>query len=278
MIQELKELKRIISYFDQINKTLSIYKDSNSISLKGLPKELISNLQDLKQIEDYIRGLKIELLEKEGKERKINLITIFREAERLSNEFKPYSAQMDFAFLDTQPNIYSVLAEINNRFETLLSGLREINKDFETDILELNPVDPQEHFEGIATLNKPTLKTNGTKPVKSFSELLTPSDNIDIEKLAEALKNEFKIEKGKPLRLVLEVLKDKSLFDYGYRENTAIYNSMKAHFTQDIGALTGILDKPVLAKVTKDSKDYKAIETRVLKAIKKSKTKNRDAI
>lgn len=273
MIQELKELKRIILYFEQLNNILSTYKDGSSFSLERLPKETLSNLQDLKKIEGHIIGLKLELLSKESKERKINLITIFREAEKLINEFKPFSAQMDFAFLDTQQNSYSVLAEINNCFETLLGGLREINKDFETDISELDPVDLQEQFEGTTAFNEPSLKKSGIKPVKLFSEFLLDKDSIDKEKLSEELKNEFKVEKGKSLRLMLEVLKDQSLFSYGYRENPAIYNSMKAHFCQDIGAMTGILDKPVLAKVTKDSKDYKTIETRVLKAIKKSKNK-----
>ena len=101
--------------------------------------------------------------------------------------------------------------------------------------------------------------------VKTFSEYL---DHNKCEALSKALKNEFTTEKGKGLRLVLEVLKQHNEFSFGYRENQAIYNAMALLFDREIGTKQSIFD----CKIITDDPDFQVIETKVLGLLKTIKT------
>jgi hypothetical protein len=91
---------------------------------------------------------------------------------------------------------------------------------------------------------------------KTFPEYLLHSENI---LLAEKLKSEFKTEKGKGVRLMLDVLIDRTILVVENRKKKTIYLSLKSFFDRDIGTYQGIWDY----KRNGDDLDYKSIEVRI---------------
>ncbi|MBW6480868.1 MAG: hypothetical protein K0B37_15670 [Bacteroidales bacterium] len=77
--------------------------------------------------------------------------------------------------------------------------------------------------------------------------------------LANALKSEFSTEKGKGIRLMLEVLITKKLLVVENRSHKAIFQSLGSFFDRNIGTYQSIWDY----KRSNDQVDYESIETRI---------------
>jgi hypothetical protein len=97
------------------------------------------------------------------------------------------------------------------------------------------------------------------KQPKPFPEYILHPER---ERIAEALKTTFRDEKGKAIRLMIEVLinQPQPLITYGNRAGTSLFNAMKLYFDWYIGTKQSIFDY----KRINDETDYKAIELRVL--------------
>ena len=105
------------------------------------------------------------------------------------------------------------------------------------------------------------------QPPKTFPEYILHPDR---ENIAEALKTTFRGEKGKSIRLMIEVLKDHGLITYENRQRQKIFDAMKLYFDWYIGRRQSIFDY----KRINDIEDYKAIEVRmlpILESIKNNK-------
>jgi hypothetical protein len=98
------------------------------------------------------------------------------------------------------------------------------------------------------------------KSTKSFPQFLLHEKQ---EVLAEKLKMEFKTEKGKKMRLIVETMQshDPALISVGSREKNSLYLAMKTFFSHDIGSYQSIFDYNFSAKT--DKEDLKSIETRI---------------
>jgi hypothetical protein len=101
-----------------------------------------------------------------------------------------------------------------------------------------------EGFNILPTRQPKTGKENNGKksqPSKVFSDYLNHEKK---NKLADELKKEFSIEKGKGIKLMLKALEEFSpkILIRGSRDNTAIYKSLKTFFDRDIGSKNSILD------------------------------------
>jgi len=103
----------------------------------------------------------------------------------------------------------------------------------------------------------------GIQALRTFPEYILHPEH---ERIAEALKTTFRGEKGKAIRLMLDVLADqpKPLITYENRQRKKIFEAMKLYFNRDIGSRQSIFDY----KRNNDMTDYKAIETRVLYILK----------
>jgi hypothetical protein len=103
--------------------------------------------------------------------------------------------------------------------------------------------------------------------VKTFPEYLLLKEPV---RLATLLKTEFNVEKGKGVRLMIDVLKDMGILTIENRKRKAIYEALKIYFDRDIGSYQGIFDY----KRDKDKPDYESVKERiafVLTNIKKEK-------
>lgn len=145
--------------------------------------------------------------------------------------------------------IYSTLSDIElNSFNypALLRGV------IQTKLLEW-----AEYYEKIKAPATGTTET--PKPPKTFPEYILHPDR---ERIAEALKTTFRGEKGKAIRLMIEVLNNQPqpLITYGNRQGKSLFDAMKLYFDWNIGTRQSIFDY----KRINDEPDYKAIETRVL--------------
>jgi len=94
-------------------------------------------------------------------------------------------------------------------------------------------------------------------PAKSFSEYILHEKNI---KFAEALKDEFKTEKGKSIKLIIEVLIKKNMITIENRQRTKIYKAIQTYFNRDIGTKQSIFDYQYKEK---DKPDFESIELRI---------------
>ena len=114
--------------------------------------------------------------------------------------------------------------------------------------------------ESVSSTRPPeTTKDLKPKPVKTFSEYFLPQYR---ESLPEKLKNEFKTEFGKNVRLLIEVLKDRNIIAIEGRGKKGFYNAMKSYFERDIATYPAIFDvKP--EKDGNDEPEYSAIIKRV---------------
>ena len=81
--------------------------------------------------------------------------------------------------------------------------------------------------------------SENTEPEKSFPKFLIHEKP---DQLASDLGNEFNSEKGKSIRILLEVLKQKNILHINYRENTILHKAMKAWFKQNIGTKQSIFN------------------------------------
>lgn len=111
----------------------------------------------------------------------------------------------------------------------------------------------------VSVLSNPLLNNSNTASKDSlFIEYLFHPQK---EELANLLKTVFKDEKGKVLKVLIEVLKEKKILAFGNGEFHRFYNSMKEFFGWNIGSYNSIngfhFDK-VLHKV-----DYDAVKTKV---------------
>ncbi|MBD0331680.1 MAG: hypothetical protein ICV66_03415 [Chitinophagaceae bacterium] len=89
--------------------------------------------------------------------------------------------------------------------------------------------------------NISSTKADGNLNQKQFPEYLLHEKR---EQLAEKLKDEFKTEKGKSIRLMIEALKSNKppLITIAYKEASALYRAMKSYFVRDIGTYQSIFD------------------------------------
>ena len=88
---------------------------------------------------------------------------------------------------------------------------------------------------------------------KSFPEYLV---NIDKEKFAEILRLNFNTERGKNIRILIDLLKDNNppLLAINNRRNNEFHSSMNDYFSQDIGSYQGIFNKPVTDSIFEEDK------------------------
>ena len=77
---------------------------------------------------------------------------------------------------------------------------------------------------------------------------------------AELLKDEFKIEIGKSLKLMINVLIKKGMFTIENRQRQNIYNAMKKYFNRDIGTKQSIFDYKY---VPVGNPDFESFELRI---------------
>ncbi|KAF0202240.1 MAG: hypothetical protein FD170_1966 [Bacteroidetes bacterium] len=103
-------------------------------------------------------------------------------------------------------------------------------------------------------------------PAKTFPDYILHPQK---KRIAEALKDTFTGEKGKTIRLMIEVLKNQPqpLITYDNRQRQKIFDAMKLFFNWDIGSKQSIFDY----KRFNDETDYKAIEVKVLYILKSIK-------
>ncbi len=99
-------------------------------------------------------------------------------------------------------------------------------------------------------------------PEKPFHEYILHEKNVQI---AEQLKSEFKTEKGKSIRLIIEVLIKKKMFTIENRQRQKIYDAMKKYFDRDIGTKQSIFDYKI--KEISDRPDFESIEIRIDKRL-----------
>lgn len=111
----------------------------------------------------------------------------------------------------------------------------------------------------------PIQKGNKKNKFKTFPEYLLHPQR---EQLAELLKNEFKTEKGKGIRLMIEVLNknNPSIMNYENRQRSAIFNAIKEYFNRDIGTYQSIFDYKY--NPNNALSDYKNIENRIIFILK----------
>ena len=102
------------------------------------------------------------------------------------------------------------------------------------------------------------------KKIKSFPELLLHDNNY---LLAEMLKSEFNTEKGKSIRFMIEVLKNKQILKLGNRQGTNIYRALKDYFRNDIGSKQSIFNYKL--NMIADEIDIKRFEERIDFILKK---------
>jgi len=110
--------------------------------------------------------------------------------------------------------------------------------------------------ENYKTLSK---KNNLPKPpLKTFPEYILHEKNKEIAKL---IKSEFSTEKGKSIRLIIEVLIKKKMFTIENRQRQKIYDAMKKYFDRDIGTKQSIFDPSINEK--SDRLDFESIELKI---------------
>ena len=103
-----------------------------------------------------------------------------------------------------------------------------------------------------ATSPLPLQSSKPTKKAKEFPAFLIHQQR---EKLAEALRTEFSLEKGKGIRLMIEALKayNPKLIAYGDGDKMALYNAMKSYFNWNIGTYNSIFQYEYYAESNKES-------------------------
>jgi hypothetical protein len=95
-------------------------------------------------------------------------------------------------------------------------------------------------------------------PEKPFHEYILHEKNVQI---AEQLKSEFKTEKGKSIRLIIEVLIEKKMFTIENRQRQKIYDAMKKYFDRYIGSKQSIFDYEI--NEISDRPDFESIELKI---------------
>jgi len=113
-------------------------------------------------------------------------------------------------------------------------------------------------------------KENGYRestPAKTFPEYILHDKSV---KFAELLKSEFNKEKGKSIRLIIEVLIKKNMLTIETRQRTTIFKAMQKYFNRDIGKKQGIFDKTVYNEIN-DRPDFESIELRINTLLSKIK-------
>ncbi len=105
-------------------------------------------------------------------------------------------------------------------------------------------------------------RKNDVKQIKTFPEYILHPDR---ELIANELRVLFKGEKGKSIRLMIEVLKNESnpLITYENRQRNEIYKAMKIFFNWNIGTYQSIWDY----KRINDEIDYEAVKIKVLQIL-----------
>ena len=100
----------------------------------------------------------------------------------------------------------------------------------------------------------PRLSSKSTNKAKEFPAFLIHQQR---EKLAEALRTEFSLEKGKGIRLMIEALKayNPKLIAYGDGDKMALYKAMKSYFNWNIGTYNSIFQYEYYAESNKERSD-----------------------
>jgi hypothetical protein len=83
-----------------------------------------------------------------------------------------------------------------------------------------------------------TIKEKKALPTKELKDFIYKIDNK--EEFIEALKDEFKTEKGIEIRALIESLKDEGVLIIGNRQFKPLCTSIKESFNRDIGSYNGI--------------------------------------
>jgi len=96
---------------------------------------------------------------------------------------------------------------------------------------------------------------------KPFSEYLLHEKR---ERLADKIKAEFKTEKGKGIRLLIEALQlnEPQLLNIENRQRTAVFEAMKTYFDRDIGTYNSVFTSYKF-DMTNNKPDFEAIKGKV---------------
>ncbi len=158
------------------------------------------------------------------------------------NNFKGHSSDSNMRIFPTQRT--QLLAKIYHKL---------INKKLITEKQAIGSDQPI--VTTAATVNK-----KGQKPCKSFDDFLIHTQKT---KLASALKQEFKTEKGKALRLLIEAMKQMNppLLTVCYGEAKMLYNAMIVLFCREIGSYNSIFDYKY--NEVNDANDVVVMKTRI---------------
>ncbi len=261
--QYTSELRDLISY---------IYPPEwNNIDEKELikvyDKYFSGNLSGINELEDnffdeFITNLYENINSNEARKAYINeLIRLFNRSSFIEqnkdliteiwNNSKNFEKQPIYNKLLLR--IVFVLFDVSNHIEVTSMNFGFIKTDLEPK----QGFDFMGSFKNLPFLGQSTKGKTEPPPAKPFHEYILHEKNVQI---AESLKAGFKGEKGKAIRLMLEVLIRKNLLTIGNREGQKVYNAMESYFDWDIGSKQSIFD-PVINK--KDQPDINSIELKI---------------
>jgi hypothetical protein len=92
----------------------------------------------------------------------------------------------------------------------------------------------------------------------------------DQEKLAQELKNTFRIERGKGFRIMVEILINKGAFrSYGNGGQAGIYRAIKEYWGRDVGSYNGMFVSFHPDPLYRHKKDFDSMEKRINIILKK---------
>jgi hypothetical protein len=175
-----------------------------------------------------------------------------------------YDDVCNIPFIYEQRNFTELALEFIEGKINLLNQFRKDNSySNQYEQTTVNKISP--HTESSESISSLLVNTENptNQPAKAFPEFLL-HENRDI--LANALKSEFSTEKGKGIRLMLEVLINKKLLVVENRSRKAIFQSLKSFFDRNIGTYQSIWDykrSSIIEKGFADQVDYESIETRI---------------
>lgn len=173
------------------------------------------------------------------------------------NEFENYVIVSYFIFnchfydiqnccIKYQIDFFDICRELHFKWDLISTGITKSFRETE-DLMHFNN-NSEENF---------TYSVD-QKKIKSLPELLLHENNYI---LAEKLKSEFNTEKGKSIRLIIEVLKNKHILKIGIRQGTNIYKALKEYFGRDIGSKQSIFNYEF--NMTADKIELEGFEKRI---------------
>lgn len=123
--------------------------------------------------------------------------------------------------------------------------------------LQGNAYAEYEYFLKTVSQNATKDRDKNVKPKLFHEYLLTDK----CEELAEQLKTKFNIERGKSIRLMIEVLIEMQLLVIENRGRNSLYNALKLYFNRNIGTYPSIFDYKLNS--ISDKEEIKSVKTKI---------------